>query len=135
MKNKFLACLAVAAAMFCTTTSFAGNMHKSVDKPVSKVSEVNNMADDTMVYLQGYLVQNLGNEMYIFQDASGTMTIEIDDDLIANNTVSPETMVWIAAEVDKNGDVVSLEADEIQFMPATNENAVKNMSDAVSSNN
>ncbi|MBP1532028.1 MAG: NirD/YgiW/YdeI family stress tolerance protein [Alphaproteobacteria bacterium] len=134
MKNKFLSCLAMGAVMLGSTAALAGNMHKPADKPVSKVSEVNNMADDTMVYLQGYIVKNLGNEMYIFQDASGTMAIEIDDDLIADNTVSPDAMVWIAAEVDKNGNVVSLEADEIQFMPASSDSASKSMSDASNSN-
>ena len=94
------------------------------DKPVSQVSEVKNMPDESTVYIQGYLIQNLGNDMYTFKDDSGTLTVEIDDDLMANNTYSPTTTVWIAAEVDKQGDVVALEAEEIQFMPnqASNSN-------------
>jgi uncharacterized protein YdeI (BOF family) len=63
------------------------------------------------------LIQNLGNEMYTFKDDSGTLTVEIDDDLMDANMYSPTTLVWIAAEVDKQGDVVALEAEEIQFMP------------------
>jgi uncharacterized protein (TIGR00156 family) len=78
------------------------------------------MNDDTMVYIQGYITQNLGDEKYTFQDESGTMTVEIDGDLMKNNSVSPTTLVWIAAEVDKDGDIVELDAEEIQIMPENN---------------
>lgn len=120
MKKIILSCLAAAGLILGGANAFAGdNMAKdhSNDKPISKVSSVQNMPDDSMVYLQGYITQNLGDEMYVFQDDSGTMNIEIDDDLITGNTIAPTTVVWIAAEVNKDGDVTSLEAEEIQFMP------------------
>lgn len=118
MKNKILA-LTTAITIICGALSVhAASMNSDgADKPISHVSDVKNMPDDTMVYIQGYLIQNLGNENYTFQDDSGTLTVEIDDDLMGSNMYSPTTLVWIAAEVDKQGDVVSLEAEEIQFMP------------------
>lgn len=118
MNNKILSILAAAAMIFGATSVNAASMASdSTEKPVSQVSEIKNMPDESMVYIQGYLIQNLGNENYTFQDDSGTMTVEIDDDLMGSNAYSPTTMVWIAAEVDKQGDVVALEAEEIQFMP------------------
>lgn len=117
MKNKILSILAVAAMMFWVTSANAASMASdNTEKTVSQVSEIKNMPDESMVYIQGYLIQNLGNENYTFQDDSGTMTVEIDDDLMANNTYSPTALVWIAAEVDNEGDVISLDAEEIQFM-------------------
>lgn len=127
MKNTFFAYLAAIGLIFSSAETFAGassmnspNSDASSTKPLSKISEVQNMPDDTMVYIQGYITQSLGDEMYVFQDDSGTMNIEIDDDLMANNTASPSTIVWIAAEVNKEGDITSLEAEEIQFMPTIN---------------
>ena len=120
MKKIILTCLAVAGVILGGAEAFAGDgmaKNHAADKPISKVSAVQNMPEDSMVYLQGYITQNLGNEMYVFQDDTGTMNIEIDDDLMAGNTASPTTVVWVAAEVDKNGDITSLEAEEIQFMP------------------
>jgi uncharacterized protein (TIGR00156 family) len=118
MKNKILS-VVTSLAVICG--AFAANAASSAsdnsNKPISQVSDVQNMADDTTVYVQGYLIQNLGNEMYTFKDDSGTLTVEIDDDLMDANMYSPTTLVWIAAEVDKQGDVVALEAEEIQFMP------------------
>lgn len=118
MKNKILSILAAGAVVFGAFTADAASMaSENSAKPISQVSDVKNMPDDSMVYIQGYLIQSLGNENYTFQDDSGTMTVEIDDDLMGSNTYSPTTMVWIAAEVNKEGDIVALEAEEIQFMP------------------
>ena len=123
MKNKLLTYL-IAAGLMLSGAAFAGmhsdTNHSAKAKPLSKVSAVQNMPDDSMVYIQGYITQNLGDEMYVFQDDTGTMNIEIDDDLMAGNTTSPTTVVWIAAEVNKEGDITSLEAEEIQFMPEMN---------------
>ena len=118
MKNKILSIAAACAFVFgAFAANAAGMASDNSDKPVSQVSEVKNMPDDSMVYIQGYLIQNLGNENYTFQDDSGTMTVEIDDDLMGSNAYSPTTLVWIAAEVNKQGNIVALEAEEIQFIP------------------
>ena len=116
--NKILSVFAAMAMTFAAFQAVAGD-NTDHQKNVSKVSDVQNMADDAMVYIQGYIIQNLGNEKYSFQDESGTLVVEIDDDLMKNNMISPTTMVWIAAEVDKKGDIVELDAEEIQMMPET----------------
>ena len=119
MKYKLLSCVVAAAVVLASSQTFAGNHGAESQKPVSKVSDVQNMADDSMVYVQGYIIQSLGNENYIFQDDSGQINVEIDDDIMNNATVTPETIVWIAATIDKDtGQPTSLEAEEIQIMPA-----------------
>ena len=79
--NKILTILAIAGTIFLGSNANAAN-HDAKNAKISKVSDVQNMADDSTVYIQGYLVQNLGDEMYVFQDDSGKINIEIDDDLI-----------------------------------------------------
>jgi uncharacterized protein (TIGR00156 family) len=122
MKSKLLSCAAAAAIVLASANAMAGDhgkmKHDGANKPVSKVSEVQNMADDSMVYVQGYIIQNLGNDNYMLQDGSGQIMVEIDDDLMNNATITPQTVVWIAATVDQEtGQPVSLEAEEIQIMP------------------
>lgn len=122
MKNKLLSCVAAAAIVLASANAMAGDhgkmKHDGANKPVSKVSEVQNMADDSMVYVQGYIIQSLGNDNYMLQDGSGQIMVEIDDDLMNNATITPQTVVWIAATVDQQtGQPVSLEAEEIQIMP------------------
>lgn len=119
MKYKLLSCVAAAAVVLASSQTFAGNQGTASQKPVSKVSDVQNMADDSMVYVQGYIIQSLGDENYVFQDDSGQINVEIDDDLMNSASVTPETVVWIAATIDKDtGQPTSLEAEEIQFLPA-----------------
>ena len=64
------------------------------------------------------IVQSLGDENYLVKDDSGTVNIEIDEDLVHGNTITPEAEVLITATVDQEGNVTSLEAEEVQFMPA-----------------
>lgn len=117
--NKFLATILVTGAVFMGFNANAANTDANKTKPLSKVSDVQNMADDSVVYIQGYIIQNLGNEMYVFQDDTGKINVEIDDDMLGNN-ISPNTVVWIAATVDnENGEPVSLEVEEIQVLPAS----------------
>ena len=119
MKYKLLSCVAAAAVVLASSQGFAEQSDTASPKPVSKVSDVQNMADDSMVYVQGYIIQSLGDENYVFQDDSGQINVEIDDDLMNSASVTPETVVWIAATIDKDtGQPTSLEAEEIQIMPA-----------------
>lgn len=132
MKKIILTCLAAAGLILSGANAFAGNgnnmnNYHSAQKNISKVSSVQNMPDNSKVYLQGYLTQKLGDEMYMFQDDSGTMNIEIDDDLINENTIVPTNVVWVAAEVNKSGDITSLEAEDIKFMPEMTTDGNTNM--------
>lgn len=118
MKRKILALCALAGILFIGTNAIAAENLPDNTKPVSKVSNINDMPEDTVVYVQGYIVQNLGDDNYLFRDDSGTIAVEIDEDLIEDNTLTPNTVVFIMANINKDGDVTSLEAEEIQFMPA-----------------
>ncbi len=131
MKYKLLSCLALAGCVLAGGALAAdmdkGQMQQKMKTaPISKVADVNNMADDTMVYVQGYLVENLGDEQYVFQDNSGKINVEIDDDMIQGN-VAPNAPVWIAATVDnEDGEPVMLEAEEIQFLPSNMTTSMNN---------
>jgi uncharacterized protein (TIGR00156 family) len=120
MLNKFIYGLTFIGILLGCNPAFSADT-PSEDKPISKVTDINSMQGNSVVYIQGYLIQNLGNNTYVFQDASGTINIEIDQDLINGNTITPDAVVWIVATVDKEGDITSLDAEEIVFLPADNE--------------
>ncbi len=68
----------------------------------SKVSDVKNMKDDTQVIMVGKIEKSLGDEKYLFTDASGSITIEIDDDDWNGLTVTPQNTIEVTGEVDKD---------------------------------
>ncbi len=65
------------------------------------VKEAKGLKDDTPVLLQGKILRSLGNEKYLFSDNSETITIEIDDKLWGDLSVSENDKVEISGEVDK----------------------------------
>jgi uncharacterized protein (TIGR00156 family) len=65
------------------------------------VKEALKLRDDSIVILQGRIVASLGDEKYTFQDATGSVVVEIDDDDWRGITVTPETTIEITGELDK----------------------------------
>ena len=118
MKHTILTLLAIGGIALFSHNVMATNAAHTNNKPVSKISDVKAMPDDTEVVIQGVIVQNLGDENYLVKDDSGTVNIEIDEDLVQGNTITPEAEVLITATVDQEDNVTSLDAEEIQFMPA-----------------
>lgn len=124
MKHTFLNLLAICGLALLSSNAMAADTAKTTTKPVSKISDVKAMPDDTEVVIQGVIVQSLGDENYLVKDDSGTVNIEIDEDLVQGNTITPEAEVLITATVDQEGNVTSLEAEEVQFVPANAPTAV-----------
>ena len=117
MKHTILTLLAIGGIALFSHNVMATNAAQTNNKPVSKISDVNNLPDDAEVVIQGVIVQNLGDDNYLVKDDSGMVNIEIDEDLIEGNTITPEAMVLITATVDKDDNVTSLEAEEVDFLP------------------
>ena len=58
------------------------------------------LRDESWVVLQGRIVASLGDEKYTFQDDTGAVMVEIDDDW-RGITVTPEPTIEISGELDK----------------------------------
>ena len=67
---------------------------------VVTVSQAKEMRDDTPVVVQGHIVQRMGDEDYLFEDATGSITVEIDRKDWRGQTVSPTDTVKLYGEVD-----------------------------------
>lgn len=103
MKKTTLALLAVfamfSAAQAQTGGGFAGPGPGG--NAATTIKEALKLRDDAIVVLQGRIVASLGDEKYTFQDATGSVTIEIDDDDWRGITVTPDTTIEIVGELDK----------------------------------
>ncbi len=65
------------------------------------VQDALKMSDDSHVVLKGKIEKSLGNEKYQFNDGTGIIIIEIDDDEWNGVVVKPENTVEIRGEIDK----------------------------------
>ncbi len=80
---------------------------------VTSAKEAATMRDDSHITLRGNIVQHLGKDKYLFQDASGTIRVDIDGDVWGGQTITPADTVEIAGEVDKDWNSVEIEVDRI----------------------
>lgn len=81
---------------------------------IISVQEALQMPDDTKVALRGNIVQHLGGDDYAFQDATGTITLEIDDKRWRGQSITPQDTVEITGKVDRDwGSGVEVEVKSI----------------------
>ncbi len=100
-----------------SSVAFAGagtNMHNN--DMMMTVEDIQRQGDDTRIVAQGYIVQNAGNGVFVFQDATGKIMLDVDDDIWNNMFVTPDDMVTIYGELDRDGDMVQVEVDAIKKM-------------------
>jgi uncharacterized protein (TIGR00156 family) len=66
------------------------------------VAQAKRMRDDAKVTLRGNIVKHLGGEYYEFKDDTGTITVEIDEDIWRGQNIGPEDLVEIHGEIEKD---------------------------------
>ena len=99
MKARYLALL--IAPLFSTAALAAGYTGPGAEV-VTTVAAANDAADDTPVVLQGFVVKKLNNDdKYEFKDATGTVTIEIDNEDLPTVAFNDKTRVKLTGEVEK----------------------------------
>lgn len=103
--KKFIATTSLIVSLCFAGQAFAQQVRGGFQGPglsVISVAEALNSPDDTAVKLEGRIEKSFGNEKYLFKDASGTITIEIDDDDWKGVTATPDDDVIIEGEIDKD---------------------------------
>ncbi len=81
------------------------------------VADALKMRDDTPVTLRGTIEKRLGGEHYLFKDATGTITVEIDDDKWNGQNVTPDTPIEISGEIDKDWTSLKVDVDVVRLIP------------------
>lgn len=108
---------AIQAIVQTVDPSLAINQNAIAPK-LSSVKQASSMADDSYVQLKGYVVKSLGDEKYQFRDSTGSMTVEIDDELWQGQAISSTTQITIQGEVDidyKPMKRVEIDVDAVYF--------------------
>ena len=90
----------------------AGGFQGPVLAP-SSVAEALKLNDDTPVVLVGQIEKSLGDEKYLFKDASGSVTVEIDNEDWRGVTVTPKDTIVIQGEIDKDFFKTEIDVDSV----------------------
>jgi uncharacterized protein (TIGR00156 family) len=111
-----LSCNAFASTTqggFQAAPSASGGGFSGPGVSVSTVKQALTMRDDAWIVLRGNIVQHVGKDKYLFQDATGTIHVEIDDDKWGGQTVTPADLVEIEGEIDKDWNSVEVDVEHI----------------------
>lgn len=90
----------------------AGGFTGPSPAPIS-VAEALKLSDDAPVVLVGKIEKNLGGEKYLFTDASGSVTVEIDNDDWKGVSVNEKDTVELHGEVDKDLMKFKIDVDSV----------------------
>ena len=115
--------LIATLALLPMSGAFAGpgmqnnnNMNKNNQNQPAywSVMEVVEMPNNTPVKMRGRIRQNMGEEMYLFEDSSGTIMLEIDEEDWNGNTVRVDDVVTIYGTVDKSGRTAEIDVTSVE---------------------
>ena len=106
MNKMFYAVALTTALMFSLSAN--AQFQAPAQAPVT-IKQAKDMPDDTYVVLEGTISQQFGDEKYMFQDPTGTVVVEIDDEDWKGVKVNPTDVVVLTGTVDK--DLMEFEID------------------------
>ncbi|MBU2898206.1 YgiW/YdeI family stress tolerance OB fold protein [Vibrio hepatarius] len=132
MKNKlaltaFISTLSLSTIAPVLAQGFTGNPavnvanqgfsgpHQGINT-IRQVLAAGFFSDDMPVTLIGYIKASLGGDMYLFTDATGEVTVEIDHDKWFGQSVSPKNKVQLSGEIDKNIGGVKVDVDSVRIL-------------------
>ncbi len=83
---------------------------------VQQVLDAGIFSDDTPVVLTGYIQAALGKKKYLFADATGTITVDIEHKKWLGQTVTPETKVQLIGEIDREISKIKVDVDAVKVL-------------------
>ena len=119
----FYKVLAVMTVLFFVTTGafaqFAGP--GTTGGGVTTVKQIlERPIDDMWVVLKGNILNQIGHELYMFSDGTGQIAVDIDYKYLPyNRTITPQTIVQIAGEVDAEYMGVKIDVKQVTIISDT----------------
>ncbi len=78
------------------------------------VKQAKEMRDDVPVIVQGHIVQRMGDDKYLFEDSTDSVTVEIDRKDWRGQTVTPSDTVKLYGEVDAGLFKTEIDVDYVE---------------------
>lgn len=122
--KRFIGAVVLGTTLATTTLAIANPGSTAVNQSAlaptttTTVKQALVSKDDTKVQLKGFIVKSVGDEKYQFRDNTGTITVDVDDELWMGKSISAKTPVTIIGEVDvdyKPTKRVEIDVDQVQF--------------------
>lgn len=104
----------VAPQSAITTTEQGGFKSPSISE--TTVAKAKTLSDDTWVILTGKITKKIGDELYVFEDTTGAINVEIDQKRWRGQTVTPENIVKIEGKIDKEWTSTEIDVKQLSIV-------------------
>lgn len=104
----------VAPQSAITTTEQGGFKGPSISE--TTVAKAKTLSDDTWVILTGKITKKIGDELYVFEDTTGAINVEIDQKRWRGQTVTPENTVKIEGKIDKEWTSTEIDVKQLSIV-------------------
>ncbi|MBW8017516.1 MAG: NirD/YgiW/YdeI family stress tolerance protein [Planctomycetes bacterium] len=109
MKKRYLILTALAAFLLALPMLLA----TGADYKVITVAEARQLEDDAKVALEGFIIEDLSDNMFLFRDATGDIDLEIDEKVWNERDMDPDQVVRVFGEIDRENDSLKVEVETI----------------------
>jgi uncharacterized protein (TIGR00156 family) len=115
-KMKKISMLAVLTLLPVYGSMAANNMNKNTNTQPTywSVTEVMALPDNSPVVMRGRITKNMGGNMYLFEDSSGNVMLEIDEEDWNGNTVRVNDIVTVYGNVDKGVNYTEIDVESVE---------------------
>lgn len=80
------------------------------------VIKAKDLSDDTWVILTGKITKKIGDELYVFEDSTGAINVDIDKKRWRGQTITPENTVRIEGKMDKEWTSTEIDVKQITLI-------------------
>ena len=112
--------IATTITLLSTTsiTAYAqgGFQGSSSSLSITSVEQAKTLRDDTMITLRGHIIEHIHRDDYLFKDDTGTIRVDIDHKKWQGLTVTPQTIVELWGEVDKDRNSVEIDVKSLRVI-------------------
>jgi len=120
--KKFILTASIAATVVLSSSAFAGKDDHVIIQEAAKnmvtVQQVAKIKDETGVTLTGQITKHIKSDHYEFKDATGSISLEMDDDIWRASGLKVGDHVRVVGEVDthryKPTDIEVVKIEKIQ---------------------
>lgn len=107
--------LVLSLIIMTSTVCFAEQNVGFQDGGASKttISKALKMNDNSYVTIQGNLLKRISDDKYLFKDATGTITVEIDDEKWMGQAVNTKDTLELTGEIEKKINSIILEVESV----------------------
>jgi len=116
MKNflLFLSIVFITSSCFAAVNTSNAGFQDTAGNNKTTVAKALKMPHNSFITLQGNIVKQISDDKYLFKDATGTLTVEIDSDKWQGQTVNTKDKIEITGELEKNFNSIKLDVNSVK---------------------